>query len=262
MNIRPIAAATLVAVALGLTACGGGSVVTRPRLERSLAQTFSNLYVKQAALLGHPAVTVTSLKAHAYCDKGGPNVADHGPGADWNCYMVFNDPSVPLSDGSGKFEVNVHSNGCYTAGGPSKVVGLLQITSVTGKTVDNPVFEFDGCFDPGGSNAPIPPAGAPATVSLPTGAVTQDGSGVVGPELACSAGAPGGCVGTLTAKIGSQTVANLTYQLPPGGSNSFSFPLTANDRRVGTKITLSARPFVGTVRQPTSTVTVGEVSED
>jgi hypothetical protein len=154
------------AVALvSLSACGS-SDVTRARLERNLPQTFSNLYVQQAKLLGHKGVTVASLHAQAQCDKGGPKAPDRGPGADWICLMRWNDPNVPLPDGSGKFELNTHSNDCYTAGGPSKLVGLITITDKHGKDVDNPVFEFDSCFDPNSSNKPTgvnipPPASTP-----------------------------------------------------------------------------------------------------
>jgi hypothetical protein len=143
---------TLAALAV-LSGCGG-SDVTRARLERSLPQTFSNLYVQQAELLGHEGITVKSLHAQAQCDKGGNKVADRGPGADWICLMRWTDPDVPLPDGSGKFELNAHSNDCYTAGGPSKLVGLQTITDTHGNDVPNPVFEFDSCFDPRSSNAP------------------------------------------------------------------------------------------------------------
>jgi hypothetical protein len=136
-----------------LSGCGS-SDVTKARLERDLPQAFSNLYVQQAKLLGHAHITVHSLHAQAQCDKGGPSVADHGPGADWICLMKWNDPNVALPDGSGKFEINAHSNDCYTAGGPSKLVGLQTITSTHGTDVPNPVFEFDSCFNPHGSDAP------------------------------------------------------------------------------------------------------------
>jgi hypothetical protein len=162
------------AVALvALSACGS-SDVTRARLERNLPQTFSNLYVQQAKLLGHKGVTVASLHAQAQCDKGGPKAPDHGPGADWICLMRWNDPNVPLPDGSGKFELNVHSNDCYTAGGPSKLVGLITITDKNGKDVDNPVFEFDSCFDPKSSNKPTR-ANIPAPPSAPAKATTTKG---------------------------------------------------------------------------------------
>ena len=133
---------------IALLAGCGGSDVTRARLERNLPQTFSNLYVQQAKLLGRGDITVQSLHARTQCDKGGPKVADRGPGADWICRMKWHDPNVPLPDGYGKFEVNAHSNDCYTAGGPSKLIGLQTITDRRGRDVTNPVFEFDACFDP------------------------------------------------------------------------------------------------------------------
>jgi hypothetical protein len=157
MNLHPIRRLAVIAAAgaavLGLSACGG-SDVTKARLERNLPQTFANLYVQQAKILGHHDISVQSLHARAQCDKGGPKVADQGPGADWICLMNWTDPNVPLPDGTGKFEVNAHSNDCYTAGGPSKLVGLQTIADTHGNDVPNPVFEFDGCFDPHGSNAP------------------------------------------------------------------------------------------------------------
>jgi hypothetical protein len=241
--LRLVLPAALGVVVLALSACGGHTV-TRPRLERSLERSFANNYTKQAALLGHQGVSPRSLHPHAFCDKGGPQVADQGPGADWNCYMSFTDRNVPLTDGTAKFEMNVHSNGCYTAGGSTKVFGQLTLTDTRGQIVDNPVFEFDGCFDPTGSNAPNHVAGTPAAVSLPSGKVPID-AGTVAPELACSTGAPGGCVGTVTAKVGSRTVASVVYQLPPGGSNAVSFPVAGSDRRLGTKVDLAVTPFVG-----------------
>jgi hypothetical protein len=162
----------VIAVLAGLQHASGGSSVTKARLERSLPRAFSNLYVQQAALLGHSGITVASLDAKADCDKGGPKVADEGPGADWICLMTWKDPAVPLPDGSGKFELNVHSNDCYTAGGPSKLVGLQTITDTHGSDVTNPVFEFDACFDPDGSNAATgvvitpPPIAAPVSTQV------------------------------------------------------------------------------------------------
>src|SRR3954449_2389316 len=163
---RLAALALLAAALLALSACGS-SDVTRARLERNLPVTFSNLYVQQAQLLGHKGISVASLHAKAQCDKGGPKVPDHGPGADWICLMSWTDPNVPLPDGSGKFELNVHSNDCYTAGGPSKLVGLITITDTHGNDVDNPVFEFDSCFDPGGSNKPTGAVVTQASSSTP-----------------------------------------------------------------------------------------------
>jgi hypothetical protein len=142
---RLAAAAAAVASAVALTGCGSTDV-TRARLEASIVPTFDNLYVQRAATLGRTGVTADSMRSHAWCDKGGPKVADHGPGADWNCMIDFIDDGG--TEQAGKFEVQVKSNSCYTAGGPSKIIGLQTITDADGHDVTNPVFEFDGCFDP------------------------------------------------------------------------------------------------------------------
>jgi hypothetical protein len=152
-TIRKRAALVAIAASAALAGCGG-SAVTRPRLERSLPVVFSRLYVQQSKLLGHKGITVQNLHAKAQCDKGGPKVADVGPGTDWICQMTWKDPNIPADSLPGKFEMNVHSNNCYTAGGPSKLVGTFTITDTHGNDVDNPVFEFDACFDPKSTNTP------------------------------------------------------------------------------------------------------------
>ncbi|WP_041259388.1 hypothetical protein [Pseudofrankia inefficax] len=48
---------------------------------------------------------------------------------------------------TGKFELTIHPNGCYEAGGPTKVVGPITIRAANGTNVTNPVFDFDACFD-------------------------------------------------------------------------------------------------------------------
>src|SRR5262249_14735765 len=213
-------------VAVGALASVSHSTVTRARLERSLPETFANLYVQQAKLLGHKGVTVQSLHARAQCDKGGPNVADVGPGADWICLMTWHDPNIDETLLPGKFELNVHSNDCYTAGGPSKLVGLLTITDIHGNDVPNPVFEFDGCFDPRGDSSPTgvtidtpntttsaPPT--PAALTLPHGSLLPDRAGRITPLLVCSSG-DGGCAGTATATLGGRSLGTRTYAIAPG----------------------------------------------
>src|SRR4051794_8405058 len=105
-RLLPVAVLALAVVAL--SACGGGSSVTRARLERNLPVVFSNLYVQQAAILGHKGITTNNLHAKAQCDKGGPKAPDHGPGSDWICLMTWQDPNVSMDNGPGKFELNVH----------------------------------------------------------------------------------------------------------------------------------------------------------
>src|SRR4051794_7764744 len=141
-------------VAIGLLVARSHTTVTQARIERALPPTFAHLYVQQAELLGHQGVTVQTLHARAQCDKGGAKVPDQGPGNNWICLMSWHDPNIDQTVLPGKFEVNIHSNDCYTAGGPSKIIGLATITDKHGNDASNPVFEFDGCFDPHGKNKP------------------------------------------------------------------------------------------------------------
>lgn len=142
-----VTAALLVAAAGSLSACGSPDV-TKDRLERSLGPTFANLYVQRAALLGETGVTAASVNPKASCDRGGPKVADVGPGADWICFVTFTDDKGQPQ--KGKFELQAKANSTYVAGGPSKLVGPVVLTDAAGKDVPNPVFEFDGAFDPNG----------------------------------------------------------------------------------------------------------------
>jgi hypothetical protein len=253
----------VVGAVLAAVASGSSSDVTKARIERTLPAAFSNLYVQQAKILGHNGITVQSLHAKASCDKGGPKVADQGPGSDWICQMAWSDPNVPLPDGSAKFEINAHSNDCYTAGGPSKYVGQLTITDTHGRDVPNPVFEFDVCFDPNSSNAPtgvdqsasssssLTPAqqaAAHAALTLPHGTMAADNGGAIAPSLACSAGRDG-CAGTLTATAGGKTVT-VNYVVAPDDHAPVELPLP---RRTLGPVKLTATPVIGTAPKPTST---------
>lgn len=142
---RTAITAVIIGACVALTAFGTPDV-TKIRLEKALAPTFANLYVQQAEILGIPGVTVAGIDASADCDRGGPKVADVGSGADWICMMTFHDNADTAQ--LGKFEVQVKADSTYVAGGPSKLIGLATITDKSGQDVPNPVFEFDGAFDP------------------------------------------------------------------------------------------------------------------
>ena len=137
------------AVLVGLTAFGSPDV-TKSRVEASLTPTFTNLYLQQQQLLGHPQVTAATMQASTSCDRGGPNVADTGAGRDWICMITWNDDTGTQQQG--KFELQVHSSSCWTANGPAKTIGSFTITDAAGREVPNPVNAFDGCFDP---DAPV-----------------------------------------------------------------------------------------------------------
>jgi hypothetical protein len=234
-----LAIVALVAVSGAVLAgTGGGSSVTQARLERSVSTEFANLYADQAKLLGHKGVTPTSLNAKAMCDKGGAVEADIGPGSNWNCLVSWTDPANPMPpEGYGKFELDVHSNGCYTAGGPSKLVGFQTITDTKGDEVNNPVYEFDGCFDPNGDNTPTGNE-FPSLLTVTTTALLPDADHKISLQLSCGTGSAG-CQGTVAAKAGDtdlgtvpvdlleEQTANLRFPVPvPAGADSVTFTIT------------------------------------
>ncbi|MGR6320583.1 hypothetical protein Q2K19_22920 [Micromonospora soli] len=142
-----------IALAIGLAVAASGALagcgqpdVTKARLERAIGPAFANLYVQRDELLGEDSVTVGSIDPSTSCDRGGPKVPDVGPGPDWVCMIHFTDDHGQPQDG--KFEVQVKADATYVAGGPSKLVGQATLTDTHGRDVPNPVFEFDGAFDP------------------------------------------------------------------------------------------------------------------
>ena len=61
-------------------------------------------------------------------------------------------PGPHASRGLRQIRAQRAQHDCCTAGGPSKLTGFLTSTDTRGKEVTNPLFEFDGCFDPGSDN--------------------------------------------------------------------------------------------------------------
>jgi hypothetical protein len=224
--IITVIAALVVVVAVGgavLAGTGGGSSVTQPRLERSLPVTFANLYADQAKLLGHKGVAPASLNAKAMCDKGGAVEENVGPGSNWNCLVSWTDPNNPMPvEGYGKFEVSVHSNGCYTAGGPSKLVGFQALTDTRGREVTNPVYEFDGCFDPQGDNTPTGNK-FPSLTTVTTTALLPDADNKIALQLSCGTGSTG-CHGTVAAKAGDTDLGTVPFNIPEEQTAKLSFP--------------------------------------
>ncbi|MEQ7847568.1 hypothetical protein [Nocardioides kribbensis] len=202
----------LLAVGSAMTAAGGGSSVTRPRLERSLPAVFAHVYAQQAHLQGRDGVTAASVHAVAMCDKHGPDVADVGPGGDWVCLMSWQDPDVPMPpEGYGKFELNVHSNDCYTASGPSKLTGFLTMTDTSGREVTNPAFEFDGCFDPGSDDTPTG-SSFPSLLAVTSTSLTPAADGTVSLTTTCGTGSEG-CSGRIVAAAGGRRLGSLPYDM-------------------------------------------------
>jgi hypothetical protein len=140
------------AVVLGLMAAGSPDV-TQARVQSSLDETFTNLYADQQQVLGHPAPTPAAVHTTSTCTRRGGKVAPVGPGSDWVCQVHWTDAGGKPVDG--KFELQVHSDACWTASGPASVVGSFTIPDAAGRDVPNPVNAFDGCFDPDGTPAGV-----------------------------------------------------------------------------------------------------------
>jgi hypothetical protein len=228
-------------VAAVATTGGGGSTVTRARLERSLPVVFANLYAQQTQLLGRDDVTAASLHAKAMCDKHGPDVADVGPGGDWVCLMSWDDPQAPMPpEGYGKFELNVHSNDCFTAAGPTKLTGFLTITDAAGRDVTNPVFEFDACFDPGTDDTATAVI-FPSLLSLTSTSLTPDPDGRLGPQVTCGTGSDG-CSGTITATAGNTNLGTVPFDLREESTATLAIPtpVPAGAREVTFEVKMGA----------------------
>lgn len=219
-----VAVVALVALGSAVVAGGGGSSITRPRLERTLPVVFANLYADQARVLARPGITPASLGARAMCDKRGPDVPDVGPGGDWVCLMSWSDPIVPMPpEGYGKFELNVHSNGCFTASGPSKIIGFITITDPRGTVVPNPVFEFDGCFDPQGDNTPTGVLFAPL-LTITSTTLSPDAQGRANIQVSCGPGS-GNCSGSLKLLTDTSTLATMPYDLEEQATATLTVPV-------------------------------------
>lgn len=247
---------TVVAIvaALGAAAVatnGGQSTVTQARLERSLPTVFANLYVQQTRILGRNDVTAASLHPRAMCDKHGPDVADVGPGGDWICLMSWDDPEVPMPpEGYGKFELNVHSNDCYTAAGPTKLTGFLTITDTEGRDVTNPVFEFDGCFDPQTSNSPTDVV-FPSLLGVTSTSLTPDSKGQIGLQVTCGTGSEG-CTGSVTATTGNVELGTVPMRLKEESSGTVTLPTAVPAGTPAATFTFTMSRGAG----PTSPVTI------
>jgi hypothetical protein len=226
-TILVILAALVAVIAVGSTVIatsGNTSTVTGPRLERSLTTTFSNLYVDHAHLQGRE-LSAASLHPTAMCDKAGAENKDIGPGGDWNCLMSLTDPEVPMPpEGYGKFELNVHSNDCYTVSGPSKLTGFLTMTDTEGRVVTNPVFEFDGCFDPNGDNTPTG-VDFPSLLAVASTTITPDAHREAGLQVTCGSGDQG-CAGTIAVTSGQQKLGTIRVHLTEESTATLPLPAT------------------------------------
>jgi len=128
-----------------LTGCSA-SAVTAERVQSAVGATFANLYVHQQDLLGHSGLSTEWVSDRASCLRRGADPPDRGPGDDWECQLGWR-----AGDGSPQqatYEVQVRTNGCFTATGSQPVAGKQVLRTSRGRLRINPIYQFDGCFDP------------------------------------------------------------------------------------------------------------------
>lgn len=116
---------------------------TRQRVESDMTVAYANQYKNTQRLLGHPVST--GLKDTVSCDKGGPKVADKGPGKDWICMVHYTDPQNHTS-ATTRYELFVHGEACYTATDPKLISNSSLPDPTSGASKSNPLEQFDGCF--------------------------------------------------------------------------------------------------------------------
>lgn len=134
-----------VAVLVVLAAGCGSPDITPPRLSADIATNFPRQYREQLRLEGQPRPTEQAVQARVSCTKGGDQVPDRGPGKDWVCVVTWVDASGSRRTSS--YEVNARTEACYTATDPALTAHHQFVTRADGTQVDNPLYQFDGCFD-------------------------------------------------------------------------------------------------------------------
>lgn len=147
-GLLPLVALTaLTAGAVAATTGATGTGIDRPKIEASLATSFSHLYRLQTDELNRPPVTEEQLAVTAACDKGGDRVDDVGPGSDWRCVVTWHLPGA-TAVGNAIYQLDVTPDGRYEADGdgPKEVNGFFQVRTPTGDR-PNPLWQFDGLVD-------------------------------------------------------------------------------------------------------------------
>ena len=146
--VLPLGALLLASVGVVALAGGGsGSGVDRAKVDASLATSFAHLYRLQSHELHRPDVTERQLGVRASCDKGGRQVADHGPGNDWRCVVAWTVPGSTVV-GHAIYQLDITPDGRYVADGdgPKEVNGSFNVRTPTGDA-PNPLWQLDGLVD-------------------------------------------------------------------------------------------------------------------
>ena len=116
-------------------AAGGAPATSPAPVWRGHSPSFREHLRRPGPHPGPQDVTARSLHAKGDVRQARTPRADIGPGGDWVCLMSWTDPQVPMPpEGYGKFELNVHSNDCFTAGGPEQATSVRPSAAMTAST--------------------------------------------------------------------------------------------------------------------------------
>ena len=140
-RLTALAGAVIVLLLGGCT-----SPITADRLQASVAPTFAHLYVLQQVERGGPHLAPASIRSRAACARTGPGTTEAGAGSDWVCtlHWLVSGPGTPVGT---DLDVSVQPDGCWTADGPPAAVGQQTLVLDDGRSVVNPLWQFNGCFD-------------------------------------------------------------------------------------------------------------------
>jgi ABC-2 type transport system permease protein len=150
--LRSVRIAVVIAVGVAALAIGanwGPSAVTASKLEAAIKPTFNNLTLLQQHLLGRKVPKGAHLNDFAQCQRRSGSLK--GQGDDWVCTMnmlIVLDGPNPFSFTPVAFDVSVKANGCYKADGPAGFIGQPTMRDAHGNQTVNPLYSFNGCFDP------------------------------------------------------------------------------------------------------------------
>lgn len=134
----------LLAAVVALAGCGP-EPITLDRVQRSFGSTFLNLYANQQAQLGRPSIRAATTYGTASCVKGSPSSPQKGPGDDWTCVEQWRSWDGKLLIAT--YDLQVQTDSCYTAIGPTNVVGQPKLTAPDAHLFVNPLYQIYACFN-------------------------------------------------------------------------------------------------------------------
>ena len=141
--VLPAIGAVATAASLAVDLVVGGGAISSHRIGDALAASFNNRaeLQQQVANLGGIAGGAPHARGATCARLSG---STSGAGSDWNCTLTWLTPDKVSQ--SARYELDVRTDGCYTASGPTSIVGGPTLTAGSGKNVTNPLGEFDGCI--------------------------------------------------------------------------------------------------------------------